>query len=32
LAGITGASWGMDFEGEAEVEALQRRLDIEEDE
>jgi hypothetical protein len=26
-----GATWGMDFDGEAEVEALQRKLDIEED-
>lgn len=26
-----GASWGMDFDGEAEVEALQRKLDIEDD-
>lgn len=27
-----GATWGMDFEGEAELEALQRKLDIEDDE
>ena len=32
MTGVQGASWGMDFEGEAELEALQRRLDIEEDE